>query len=211
MDWGLVWQIHRYCQSVCAQSSTAEITKVAIQSVWPVGAWQEEGEGRRISHVPGPGPDWRWPMPTLQAPVPGAILNLTVICAESSAEARCTQELSPVISYGSWLNDSSVGWQVLWQKCRGGTSKPEQKVRGHDPQLCRRTEPWRSGRRGCRSAEEGLLKQSGRSGNVTLSSAELSPERSGYKGGETPGRKHGSEAQKGHIDDFMLITDKLHQ
>ena len=40
-------------------------------------------------------------MPTLQAPVPGAILNLTVICAESSAEACCTQELSPVISYGS--------------------------------------------------------------------------------------------------------------
>ena len=47
---------------------------------------------------------------------------------------------------------------------------------------------------------------------MTLSSAgELSPEGSGYRGGEIPGRKHGSEAQEGHIDDFMFITDKLHQ
>ena len=109
---------------------------VAIQSVWPVSAWHAEGEGRRISHVPGPGPDWRRPMPALQAPVPGVILNLLVICTESTAEALfALKKLSLVISYGSWLNDSSVGWQILWQKYRGGTSKPEQKVRGAWPSV----------------------------------------------------------------------------
>ena len=63
-----------------------------------------------------------------------------------------------------------------------------------------------------RSTEEGLPNQRRRSGDMTLSPAgELSPEESGYKGGEIPRRKHGSEAQEDPIDDFMFITDKLHQ
>lgn len=165
------------------------------------------GRGRRISHVPGPGPDLEMANanPPDSCPWSHSESPYCYLCQKHCRSTFALKKLSLVISYGSWVNDSSVGWQILWQKYRGGTSKPEQKVRGHDPQFCGRTEHWRSGHRGYRSTEEGLLKQKRRSGDVTLSSAgELSPEGSGYKGGETPGRKHGSEAQKGHIDDSCL-------
>ena len=89
---------------------------------------------------------------------------------------------------------------------------PNQRRRSGDMTLSSAEElsPEGSGHRGYRSIG-GTFKPEQKV-DVTLSSAgELSSEGSGYKGGEIPGIKRGSEAQEGHIDDFMFITDKLHQ